>query len=77
MGFEMSSENWIRSDAYPFAKFRIYRKKRGVCYICGEEMYYGIGVNAVNSGFDTHDFDICRRCAKIIMYIRLSKWCEN
>ena len=61
-----------KSRAYPFGDFNIYRKKKGVCHICGEDMYYGIGVKTVGDQY----FNICRRCGKKIIFIRLSKWCN-
>lgn len=47
-----------KSKIYPFYEYNIKAKKRGVCYICGEELYYGIGILRPTRG----DFDICLKC---------------
>ena len=61
----------VYHKAVDFSKFRIFRKKKGTCRICGYCIYYGIGVEA----WDGREFQICAKCAKIIAYIRLSSYC--
>ena len=63
------SERWHK--AADFSKYRISRVKKGVCHICGHCVYYGIRIET----WANKDFSICSDCAKIIMKIRLSRWC--
>ena len=65
----MSSENYHKGA--DFTPYRIYRKKRGVCTICGFDIYYGIAADT----YGHKTIHICSNCAKIIMRIRLSPWC--
>ncbi len=54
-----------KSKTYPFYEYNIVLKKRGVCHICGAELYYGVGVIRPTRG----DFDICKDCCKEIKEI--------